>query len=176
MGWLTPPFLTQGDAEADVFASILGSGESSRLYRRLVYELEIAQDVSSHQESLGLASVFTATVTGRPGVSVATLLHETEAVLADLVGKTPASDREILRARNRITTSSLTSLQRLGGFGGKADRLNSYNHHLGKPDALAADLARYDRVTPASLQQFATSFFGPMQRVLVTTLPAEVTP
>ena len=39
-------------------------------------------------------------------------------------------------------------LERLGGFGGIADRLNSYNHYLGTPDYLQQDIQRYRTVTP----------------------------
>lgn len=176
LGWLTAPFFSQGDADADVLSSLLGSGESSRLYRRLVYDLEIAQSVEAHQESLALASMFTITVTGRPGVTIERLRQETDAVLAAVHSSAPPTEREITRARNRIVTSSLTSLQRLGGFGGKADRMNTYNHYLGTPDYLASDLARYERVTPASLQEFARTHLARDRRVAVATLPTEAAP
>ena len=65
MGWQTPPYLAAGDAEADVIAFTLGAGKSSHLYRKLVYELELAQRVSAGQESLALRSIFTITITGR---------------------------------------------------------------------------------------------------------------
>ncbi len=47
MAWLTPPYFKPGDAEADIAAQILGGGRSSRLYKKLVYERQIAQDVSA---------------------------------------------------------------------------------------------------------------------------------
>ena len=46
MAWLTPPAYKPGDAEADLLGDILGGGKASRLYRKLVYEQQIAQDVS----------------------------------------------------------------------------------------------------------------------------------
>ena len=49
---ITPPFYKPGDAEADIAATILGGGNSSRLYKRLVYEKQIAQNVSAYQQSL----------------------------------------------------------------------------------------------------------------------------
>src|SRR5260370_426442 len=56
MGWLTSPIFKPGDAEADLTAAILGGGKSSRLYKKLVYEKQIAQDVSANQQSLILGS------------------------------------------------------------------------------------------------------------------------
>ena len=58
MAWLTPALYKPGDAEADITAQILGGGRSSRLYKKLVYELQIAQDVFAVQQSFGIRSVF----------------------------------------------------------------------------------------------------------------------
>ena len=58
IAWLTPAILTPGDAEMDVLANILAGGKNSRLYKRLVYDLQVAQDVSAFQLSSGLASSF----------------------------------------------------------------------------------------------------------------------
>src|SRR6266704_3027662 len=68
MAWLTSPIFKPGDAEADLAATILGGGKSSRLYKKLVYEEQIAQDVSANQQSLILGSVFEIQATARPGV------------------------------------------------------------------------------------------------------------
>src|SRR5271168_3049080 len=68
LAWLTPQAFKPGDAEADLFISILGHGKSSRLYRKLVYEQQIAQSVSCENQSLKLASVAECDVTARPGV------------------------------------------------------------------------------------------------------------
>src|SRR5262249_35767411 len=66
-GWITSPIFKPGDADADIAAQILGVGNSSRLYKRLVYEQQIAQSVTAQQYSLILGSVFEITLTARPG-------------------------------------------------------------------------------------------------------------
>ena len=59
---------------------------------------------------------------------------------------------ELERARNGIETRMIQGLERLGGFGGVADRLNEYNHYLGNPGYFAEDVQRYqngdDRLDP----------------------------
>ena len=50
MAWLTSPIYKPGDADADIASSVLGAGRSSRLYKKLVYEKQIAQDVSREPE------------------------------------------------------------------------------------------------------------------------------
>jgi len=68
MGWLTSPIFKPGDAEADLAATVLGGGKSSRLYKKLVYEKQIALDVAVNQQSLILGSLLEVQATARPGV------------------------------------------------------------------------------------------------------------
>ena len=70
LAWLTPASLAPGDAELDLAASVLAGGKNSRLYRRLVYEMQIAQDVSAFQSSANLISTFNIVATARPGHTV----------------------------------------------------------------------------------------------------------
>src|SRR4029453_11299109 len=58
LAWHTPPLLKPGDATLDILANVLTGGKNSRLYRRLVYELQIAQDVTAFQQSQALSSSF----------------------------------------------------------------------------------------------------------------------
>ncbi len=62
---------------------------------------------------------------------------------------------EVERARNAAETQRIRGLERLGGFGGVADLLNDYNHHVGDPGFLQKDIARYSDVTPATVKAFA---------------------
>lgn len=167
IGWLSPPFLKSGDAEADILAFILGAGKSSRLHRKLVYELELAQSVHVGQDSNALTSIFEVTVTGRPGIDIAQLEAEIWKLL-EAARQTSPSDKEITRARNMLVTSSLSSLQRIGRV---ADRLNSYNHYTGDPGYLAYDLARYDAVTPEGLALLAKDLLDPTECAVVITVP-----
>ncbi len=51
LSWHSPALYRDGDSEMDILASVLSRGKSSRLYRKLVYEKKIAQDVSAFQYS-----------------------------------------------------------------------------------------------------------------------------
>ena len=175
IGWLTPAFFAEGDAAADLLAMILGSGEASLLNRRLVRELEIAQGVEAYQESLGAQSVFHLNVTGRPGVDPERLLAEIDGVLARArAGE--ITEAQLVRARNRYETRFMRRLQKLGGFGGRADLLQSYNHFLGDPGYLARDVGRYRAVTRDQLTAFATDALATERRVVMFAVPAEVQP
>ena len=172
MAWLSPPIFEPGDADADIAASVLGSGRSSRLYRKLVYEKQIAQNVSARQESLILGSIFQIQATARPGHTAEELEQAIDEELAALKMQ-PPEPREVERSRNTIETAIIGRLERLGGFGGVADRLNSYNHYLGTPDYLEKDIQRYRSVTPASVQAFAREHLTAAARVVVHAVPGE---
>ena len=172
MAWLTSPILKPGDADADIAATILGGGRSSRLYKKLVYEKQIAQDVTAQQYSLMLGSVFQIQATARPGHTVEELEKALEEELSVFQSK-PADPSEIDRARNMIETNIIGGLERLGGFGGIADRLNSYNHYLGNPDYLQQDIQRYRGVTASTLQTFARNQLAPTSRVVMHVVPGQ---
>jgi zinc protease len=166
MAWLTDPIFKAGDAECDLIGRILGSRKSSRLYRRLVYERRLAQDVSAHQYSLALGSVFIVEATAKPDVAPETLEQaiDEELVLLRAEGPTP---EELEGARNTIEASIIRGLETLGGFGGVADRLNLYNHFLGDPGYLHGDLERYRRVNTEALHLVAQSRLTQQSRVVV---------
>lgn len=170
VGWLTPGIFLPGDAEADVLATALATGKSSRLHRRLVHEKQLAQSVSANQQSLGHQSSFEIQVVARPGVSTDALRKEVDAVL-DEVRKKGLTPAEIARARNRYDTQVVSGLQRVGGFAGKADVLQHYNHYKGDPGFLAKDLARYAQVTPDTVKRFATDHLRADARVVLHAVP-----
>ena len=163
MGWITPAIFQPGDAEADITATILGGGRSSRLYKKLVYERQVAQDVTAYQYSLMLGSTFMIEATARPGKTVEELEKAIDEELAALAA-TPPEVREVERARNRFETTTVGSLESISGL---ADRLNLYNHYTSQPDYVQQDFARYGRITPADVQNFVRQRLPRTARVVV---------
>jgi zinc protease len=97
MAWHTPALFAPGDAEADLTGAVLGGGKTSRLYRKLVYELQIAQNVMASQQSLQLGSIFQIEATARPGVTAEQLEQAIDAELA----RAHAQPRRERRQRGR---------------------------------------------------------------------------
>jgi zinc protease len=172
MAWITSPFFKPGDADADVAATILGGGKSSRLYKTLVYDKQIAQTVTTQQYSLMLGSVFSIEATARPGHTAEEIEKAVDEELAKLRDAGPDGN-EVDRARNVIETRIVQGLENLGGFGGIADRLNTYNHYLSDPGYLPKDIQRYRDITPASVKAFAQEQLAPTARVVVYGLPGQ---
>jgi zinc protease len=172
MAWITPSAFQPGDAEADITATVLGNGKSSRLYRRLVYEKQIAQDVTAYQYSLMLGSTFVIQATARPMHTLDELEKEINDVLEALRTKGPDS-KEMDRAQATIETGIVQSLEKFGGFSGIADRINRYNHFVKNPDYVAQDIQRYRNVTAMQVQEFATKYLTNGSRVVVHGVPGE---
>jgi len=123
MAWITPPFFKPGDADADIAATVLGGGKSSRLYKSLVYEKQIAQTVTAQQNSLMLGSVFSIEATARPGHTAEELEKAIDEQVSKLRDGGPEAN-EVERARNVIETRIVQGLENLGGFGGVAQSLS----------------------------------------------------
>ncbi len=169
MGWITPPVFKPGDVECDLFATILAGGKSSRLYKSLVYDKEIAQDVSASLQGTQLGSIFELEVTAKPNVKLEDLEKAIDVELEKIriQGVTPA---EVDRARNVTETALVRGLQRTNGV---ANRLNYYNFYVGTPDYFSQDLARYDAATPADVTRMVQNVFKNSARAVVYGVPGE---
>ncbi|HVH67969.1 MAG TPA: pitrilysin family protein [Gemmatimonadales bacterium] len=168
--WHTVKAFADGDAALDVVANVLASGRSSRLYRRLVYELQIATDVVAFQDGGRIDGKFELYATARPGHDLGELQRVIDTELAKLADS-GITARELGRAQNGFEAQFLARMERVGGFGGKADQLNFYNYFLGTPDGFQQDLERYRRVTAAEVQQAARNFLTGAHRVVLSVVP-----
>ncbi len=166
LAWLTPPKFKPGDAELAVAAYILAGGKSSRLFKKLVYELQVAQEVSASQDSNALTSMFQIEALARASHTAAELQPLVDAELDRLAAEPPAA-AEVETARNQIERSLYQSLQKVGGSNGRADLLNMYNHYTGDPGYLPKDIERYARVTPADVQRVVRDYLRKDARVVV---------
>jgi zinc protease len=172
VAWLMPAAFQPGDAEAELLMRALGGGKASRLYRKLVYEKQIAQSAECSLQSLRLASVAECDVVARPGVKAEDLRSALDTELHGMREQGPTA-AELEGARTTELTTLIRGLERLGGFGGVADRLDYYNYYTGDPGYLPKDVARYQRVSAASMRKLAESELVDARRVVVTTVPGE---
>jgi zinc protease len=166
----SPAWLAPGDATLDITANVLAGGKNSRLYKRLVYDLQIAQDVSAFQSSNWLGSQFMIVATARSGHN----LNELATVIDEEIKKLttePPTGREVARAVNQYESGFLDRLEQIGGFGGKADQLNQYSLRTGDPDYFAEDLARYRALDSTDVQSAVITFLKPDARVILSVVP-----
>jgi predicted Zn-dependent peptidase len=167
LAWQTPRQFAPGDAELDLLASVLTQGKESRLYKALVYDQKLAQEVSARQESHALVSDFVVEALVRPGVDPA----KVEKALFDQVAKVRArevSAAELERARNGY---EMEFVDRLQSVPERASLLNLYQAEVGDPGYAQKDLDRYRKATPADLLATAKAVLAPDAVVVLTITP-----
>ena len=154
LAWHSLRHYTDADALFEVLAGVLADGKASRLHRRLVYEERIAQHVSAFQNGGELEGSFFVVVTGKPDTPLDRLREEVLEELERIAG-TGVEEEERVRAVNQIESGMVRMLERVGGFGGKADRLNEYHVFAGDAGFVGEDLERYRRAVPEQLARAA---------------------
>jgi zinc protease len=165
--WPSVALFQPGDAELDLLALVLG-GKSGRLYKRLVYDMRVAQSVEVEQSSGLYASTFEITVTMKAGHSAAEALPVIDEEVAR-ARKEVVSARELEKAQNRFEAGLYYHLMPAGGFGGRADQLAYYAVYAGDPGYFARDLARYHDAKADEVRAVAERTLGPGRLVLTVS-------
>ena len=174
LGWLSPKRFGPDDAALDVAAAILSDGKNSRLYKRLVFDTQIAQDVGAYQDSRTLGGAFQIISTARPGHTTAELQAVIDDELEKLRKQAP-DPRELQRAINQIEASFYRAMERVGSYRGKAEQLNAYFTYTGDPDYFSKDLARYQALTPMDIQRAVATWLATGRRVELVVEPQKET-
>jgi len=159
MVWNVPQF---GSADADyldLVSACLGQGKTSRLYKRLIYDDPIASDVAVYVDAREIGGQFYIQVTARPGHNLDEIEKEIDEELARFLkdGPTPT---ELQRVETQYLASFLRGVERIGGFGGKSDRLAQYAVYTGNPDGYKVTLKRVREATAEDLRAAANGWLS----------------
>lgn len=167
LAWHTPALYADGDAAMDVLASVLTDGKTSRLYRPLVYEQKVAKDVGAFQVSAQLSSYFVVRATAAPGRTIDEVATALLATLGDALATPPTTD-EMARAQNGWRKSFYGRVESVVS---RASLLSGYLHLAGRPDYLAADLARYIELDGPAVQAAAKRWLSLDRYVRIDIVP-----
>jgi len=170
--WPTPAFFAPGDGELDLVARVLTSGKTSRLYKRLVYDLQIAQDVTASQSSSELGSMFEIVATAKPGHDGEELRQAIDVELAALRDR-GVEEAELARAKTITASQRIFEVEKDGA---RANLLNMYEHYVHVPDYLGRDLARYEGATAIALRDAARRWLPADKRIVAIVTPAKRAP
>ena len=168
--WHSGRLFGPDDAALDVMSQILGGGKSSRLYRRLVNELQIANQVAAYNDAARMDGKLVVFATATPGHT----LDELQRVIDEEMGRfaqTGPTARELQRVKNGTEAQFLDGLQQVGGFSGKANQLNYYDYFAGTPDFFSQDLERYRKLTTADIRRVAQRYVAGEHRVVLSVVP-----
>jgi zinc protease len=166
LSWHAVPAWAEGDAALDTLSTVLAGGKGSRLYKSLVYEQQIAQDVTAFNNSREIAGQFQIVATAKPDKSLEELEEAIYEQLEKIKRDAPPTAEEMERAYNARESSFIYSLQTVGGFGGRSDQLNQYAVFLNDPGYFHQDLARYRSVTSEEVSRAASRYLTYKRLVL----------
>ena len=152
--WNVPEF---GSAEGDfldLISDVLTSGKTSRLYKRLVYDDQIATHVSAYVDLREIAGQFAIVATAKPGVPLLVLEEALNQELKKFLQEGPTPE-EVERVQTQYFAHFVRGVERIGGFGGKSDILAKYEVFLGDASRYKIALERVASATPEILRETA---------------------
>ena len=157
--WNVPEY---GSADADyldLVSDCLSSGKSSRFYKRLVYEDQIATDAAAFVDLREIGSQFRVQATAPPGQNLSQVEKELDEELSRFLKDGPTPE-ELERVKVQYQANFIRGIERIGGFGGKSDRLAQSMVFRGSPDAYKISLKRVREATPEELKAAANRWLS----------------
>jgi zinc protease len=152
--WNIPEMGTPESDYLDMVADLMISGKNSRLYKRLVYEDQIATDVRGFAWERELGGIMVLYATAQPGQDLAAVEKALDEEVSALVSEGPTG-RELDRVKMQQRAAFIRGIERIGGFGGKSDILAQNEIYFGNPGHYKITMERKQNASARDLQQAA---------------------
>ena len=171
--WVVPGVNGADLPALDLALSVFGGLGSSRLYTTLVRDEKVAVGVKANVQPFEKLSIAEITVDVKPGEDAVAVGKRLDQLLADYLAKGPSAD-EVQRAATQRVAGTISGLEQVGGFSGKAVTLAEGAVYSDDPATYKKDLAAYAAATPAQVTEAARKWLGrPVFRL--TVAPGERT-
>jgi zinc protease len=157
--WNVPQW---GSAEGDylnLISQVLSSGKSSRLYKRLVYDDQIATDVQASAYLSEIGGLFFIQASARPTESLVKVEKAIDEELSKFLAEGPTA-AELQRVKTQHRARFIRGVERIGGFGGKSDVLAQNQVYAGNADHYKTTLKRVADATAADLKTTANRWLS----------------
>ena len=164
--WIAPQLDSADSDYLDLASSILAGGKNSRLYKRLVYDDQIATDVGAFVQANEIAGFFTVSATVQPQADPTNLdaaLAEVEQAVDEEINRFLArgpTRKELQRVQTQFRGGFIRGVERIGGFGGKSDILASNEVYGGSPDGYKGTVRRVSQATVRDITDAARDWLG----------------
>ncbi|MFQ6091249.1 MAG: M16 family metallopeptidase [bacterium] len=152
--WNIPQWGTEEGDYLDLVSDVLGHGKNSRLYKRLVYDDQIATDVSAYVELREIGGLFYIEADAKPGGDLAEVEQAIDEELSRFLEEGP-TEREVRRVKTQYVARFIRGIERIGGFGGKSDILAKNEVFAGDPEYYKVTLRRIQQATAQDLRDAA---------------------
>src|SRR5690606_5600385 len=137
-----------------------------RLDARLLHGERLVDGISASVGPSQLGSNFYIVATVKDGVDPARVEAAIDEEIARLVAEGPGED-ELARARTTVRAGFIRGIERIGGFGGKADVLAECAVYAGDPGCFRAELATLAGATAQDLRQAGARWLGEGSHTIV---------
>jgi len=152
--WNVPGYGQQDTDFLRLAGGILSSGKSSRLYKRLVYDDQIATQIAAYLDEREIGSQFVVIATAKQGEDLKKVEGALDEELARFLEDGP-TERELQRLKTQSYASFVRGIERIGGFGGKSDILATNQTYLARPDGFKSRLRNLEQATPSDVRDTA---------------------
>ncbi len=157
--WNVPQWGTREAVLLDLATDVLASGKSSRLYKRLVYEDQIATDASAYLSASEIAGQVLLQGSAQPGGDLAAVEAALDEELARFISEGP-SEEELERVQTAHKARFIRGVERIGGFGGKSDILARNEVYAGDPSHYKKMLAWAEEATAEEIRGVAAQYLS----------------
>ena len=152
--WNVPEWGSADATYLDLVADILGSGKNSRIYKRLVYDEQIATSISVYTVLKEIAGQFIIEADAKPGVDLSVIENALNEELEYFIKEGP-SEKEMERIKTQYFSRFIRGVERIGGFGGKSDILSHCEVIAGSADFYKDLHKRIKKASSKNLQKAA---------------------
>ena len=157
--WNVPQAGTRDADMLDLFSDVLGGSASSRLDRRLVHQDKLVDSVGTGNYGSQLAGSFFVSAMVKQGVDPAKVEAVIDEELKRLISEGPTAE-ELERAKTSYRAGFIRGIERIGGFGGKADALAACTIYEGNPGCFRDSLAAVAAATPEQVRDAGAQWLG----------------
>ncbi len=178
--WNVPEWGSDEAIYLNLVSDALSSGKTSRLYKRLVYDDQIATNASAFIFEREIGSLFIIQATVQPGGDLGAVEAAIDEELAAFIREGPTAD-EADRAKTEFRAGFVRGIERIGGFGGKSDVLAQNEVFGGDPEFYKVRLEKTAAATPEEVRRVAQEWLSDGQFILEVhpydegrTAPSEV--
>lgn len=133
MYWNVPQWGTEEAAHLDLASQILSRGKSSRLYKKLVYQDQVASSAYSYNYSREISGTFNITINVKPEKDASDVEKSADQIIQEFIKNGP-NEEELTLAKSNIFADFIKGAERIGGFGGKSDILAESEVYGNDPD------------------------------------------
>lgn len=168
MYWNSPQWGSDDAAYLDLAGQILSNGKSSRLFKKLIYEDQVATIANAYNYAQEISGRFVVSVRVKPGQNPEKVETSINAILQEFIDKGP-TQAELDRVKASLFADVVKGLERIGGFGGKSDLLAESEVYGNSPESYKAYLQVVSKATVADVHKAVKDWLSAGRHTIVCT-------